>query len=209
MDKTLSAVLTKVVPPEMLLLVRVSNHAIDRGINLIPGHGHTTGHGAASGLGAGAVGAGAGLAGAGAGAAIAGQYAGSGTNDALTGQSRSPCSPVLEYADGQVTLETPAKVLDLSVKTRATMLELLVLAPLLVVLPALQLELASSEMVLDLRVALVGITLPTPTRLAPDTSSPLPTPTLSRKEKLPVISVTPTMTSLEGVRSPCGSMSRS
>ena len=153
----------------MLSPVRVSNHAIDKGINLIAGHGHTTGHGAASGLGAGAVGTGAGLAGAGAGAAIAGQYAGSGTNDALTGQSRSPCSPVLEYADSQVTLESSAKVLDLSVKTRATMLELLVSAPLLVeplLLP-----------VLVPQVEPVDITLPTRTRLAPDTSSPLPTPT--------------------------------
>jgi hypothetical protein len=122
----------------MLSPVRVSNHAILYENQLMPGHGHTTGHGAASGLGAGAVGTGAGLAGAGAGAAIAGQYAGSGTNDALTGQSRSPCPSVLEYADSQVTLESPAKVLDLSAKTLATMLELLASALLLVVLPAQQ-----------------------------------------------------------------------
>jgi hypothetical protein len=37
-----------------------------------------------------------------------------------------------------VTLESPAKVSDLSVKTPATMLELLVSALLLVVLPAQQ-----------------------------------------------------------------------
>jgi hypothetical protein len=158
----------------------------------MPGHGHTTGHGAASGLGAGAVGTGAGLAGAGAGAAIAGQYAGSGTNDALTGQSRSPCPSVLEYADSQVTLESPAKVLDLSVKTLATMLELLVSALLLVEPLSLPAQVPQA--------VLVGTTLPTPTRLAPDTSSPLPPLTSSRKEKLPVTLVTPTMTSLEVVR---------
>jgi hypothetical protein len=157
-------------------------------------------------LGAGAVGTGAGLAGAGAGAAIAGQYAGSGTNDALTGQSRSFCLPVLEYANSQVTLKSPAKVLDLSVKTLATMLELLVSA-LLLVEPLVPLELVLSELVLVLLVpVLVVTTLPTPTRLAPDTSSPLPPPTLSRKAKLPVTLVTPTMTSLEVVRNPCRSM---
>ena len=96
-----------------------------------------------------------------------------------------------------MTLESPAKVLDLSVRTLATMPELLVSALLLVV-PLAQLL---SVPVLAPQVVLAATTLPTPTRLAPDTSSPLPAPTSSRKEKLPVTLVTPTMTSPEGVRS--------
>jgi hypothetical protein len=46
-----------------------------------------------------------------------------------------------------VTLESPAKVLDLSVKTLATMLELLVLALLLLVPLVLPVLAVSSELV--------------------------------------------------------------
>ena len=89
--------------------------------------------------------------------------------------------------------------LDPLVKTPVIRLELLPSPPLPEVLVPL-VPLVSLELVLDLKAVLVGTTRPSPTRLAlPDTSSPLPLPTSSKRGRLPVTLDTPTTTSLEVV----------
>jgi hypothetical protein len=88
-------------------------------------------------------------------------------------------------------------VSDPSARTLVTRLELLLSVPLLVV------PLLLSALVSDLPAVPVVTTLPTLTTslVPPARVSPLPTPTLSKRERLSVTSVTPTPTSPEDVSS--------